>query len=97
MDIKQLFYRASENPFLIEMSDRLYSLTFRLWYFNMKTMDNQGWKEEVTSVKEDLVDLEALLDADAPAPTQTVGDVRKAHLLKHLKRIRSQFLGLSGL
>ncbi|MCG8566956.1 MAG: GntR family transcriptional regulator [Desulfobacterales bacterium] len=99
MDIKQLFYRASENPFLIEMSDRLYSLTFRLWYFNMKKMDHESWHQEVLSVKDDLVSLEKLLApealSDIKAAAQTVGEARKDHLLKHLKRIRSKFLGFS--
>ncbi|MBU0970594.1 MAG: GntR family transcriptional regulator [Proteobacteria bacterium] len=94
MDIKQLFYEAAGNPFLIEMSDRLYSLTFRLWYFNMCKADNEGWNQEVVAIKEDLTDLAGLLPTAAP---DQVGKARREHLLKHLKRIRSKFLGLSGL
>jgi len=94
MDIKQLFYGAAGNPFLIEMSDRLYSLTFRLWYFNMLKMDNKGWNQEVMAIKEDLISLADLLHNNTP---QEVGRARKEHLLKHLKRIRSKFLGLSGM
>lgn len=92
MEIKQLFYQAADNPFLIEMSERLYALTFRLWYFNMVKMDNTTWNLEVLSVKEDLADLSQTLTTNDP---QMVGETRKAHLLKHLKRIRSRFLGLS--
>jgi DNA-binding GntR family transcriptional regulator len=94
MEIKHLFHEAAGNPFLIEMSDRLYSLTFRLWYFNMIKMDNKGWNQEVIAVKEDLTNLVDLLHNNTP---EQVGKARKEHLLKHLKRIRSKFLGLSDL
>ncbi len=92
MGIKQLFHGAAANPFLAEMSDRLYALTFRLWFFNMVKMDHQAWNQEVVAIKEDLTDLSALLTRGTP---EQVGRARKEHLLKHLKRIRSQFLGLS--
>lgn len=92
MAIKQLFYEAAGNPFLTEMSDRLYSLTFRLWYFNMLKMDNRGWNQEVMAIQEDLTSLVDLLHNNTP---EQVGSARKEHLLKHLKRIRSKFLGLS--
>ncbi len=93
MQIKQLFYEAVANPFLIEMSERLYSLTFRLWFFNLLKVDDAEWKIEVESVAEDLRQLKDLLRNQTP---EQVGIARKAHLLKHLKRIRSKFLGLSG-
>ncbi len=93
MEIKQLFYDAAGNPFLVEMSDRLYSLTFRLWYFNMLKMDNNGWNQEVLAIKEDLT---ALVDLLHNHTAEQVGKARREHLLKHLKRIRSKFLGLSG-
>jgi DNA-binding GntR family transcriptional regulator len=92
MGIKRLFHEAAGNPFLTEMSDRLYALTFRLWYFNMLKMHNEEWNPEVLSVKEDLLSLADLIAAGIPSK---VGEARKAHLLKHLKRIRSKFLGLS--
>jgi len=94
MKLKQLFHEAAANPFLTEMSDRLYSLTFRLWYFNMKKMDLNEWQLEVSAIREDVSSLSHLLTSQSPAK---VGDARKAQLLKHLKRIRSTFLGLSGL
>lgn len=94
MQIKQIFHQACSNPFLVEMSDRLYSLTFRLWYFNMLRMDQTEWLEEVTAVKDDLNELSLLITSESPA---RIGEVRKAHLVKHLKRIRSKFLGLSDL
>ncbi len=91
---KKLFHEAAQNPFLIEMSERLYSLTFRLWYFNMLKMDRTTWNQEVDAVQEDLVILADLLQNGTPEQT---GRARKDQLLKHLKRIRSSFLGLTGL
>jgi DNA-binding GntR family transcriptional regulator len=91
--IKQVFHDAANNPFLTEMSDRLYGLTFRLWYFNLKKMNNDEWPGEVASIQEELKDLSTLLTGnDYPE----VGRARKRHLFKHLERIRSKFLGLSG-
>ena len=93
LGIKHLFYEAAGNPFLTEMSDRLYALTFRLWFFNMLKMHNEEWNPEVMSVQEDLVSLSDLLKSATP---EEVGKARREHLLKHLKRIQTKFLGLSG-
>lgn len=90
---KALFHEVAGNPFLTEMSDRLYALTFRVWYFNMLKMNNYDWNREVKSVKEELTELSALLTENDP---EKVGLARKTNLLKHLERIRSKFLGLSG-
>jgi hypothetical protein len=75
------------------MSDRLYALTFRLWYFNMIKMNAETWKIEVATVKKELSEMTTLLAQNNP---MDVGIVRKKFLLEHLERIRSQFLGLSG-
>ncbi len=93
MEFKRLFYDAAANPFLTEISERLYCLTFRLWYFNLLKMHNEEWNIEVASIKEDLLSLSELLKTNTP---KMVGEARKDHLLKHLKRIRSKFLNLSG-
>lgn len=91
--IKKLFHDACGNPFLVEMSDRLYSLTFRLWYFNLLKMSREDWQQEVHIVQQDLSSLSHLLTCEPPPQ---VGAARKEQLLTHLKRIRSTFLGLSG-
>lgn len=91
--IKALFHEAAGNPFLTEMSDRLYALTFRLWYYNMIKMNAAQWKNEVISVKKELTDLAAILTQESPID---VGQARKTHLLEHLERIRSGFFSLSG-
>lgn len=89
---KALFNEAAGNPYLTETSERLYALTFRLWYFNMLKMNDADWSNEVLAVKSELSDLTTVLNQkDATA----VGDTRKKHLLKHLERIRTQFFSLS--
>lgn len=90
--IKALFLEAAGNPFLTEMSDRLYALTFRLWYFNMINMNTEEWNYETASVKKELAEMSALLVKKNPV---NVGRARKKYLLEHLERIRSKFLGLS--
>lgn len=88
---KELFHNACGNPFLIEMSERLYALTFRLWYHNMKKMNLAEWQNEVSCLKDDLGELSLALTSGS---TAHAGEIRKAQLLKHLKRIRSKFLGI---
>ena len=94
MALKQIFNDAAGNPFLAEMSDRFYVLTFRLWYFNLMKMDNQAWKQEVLCLQSDIKELIDMLAAGTP---ETVGKTRKNQLLAHVERIRSTFLGLSGI
>lgn len=91
--IKALFLEAAGNPFLKETSDRLYALTFRMWYTNMLKMNGQEWNRETDSVKKELAEMAVLLAQGSPAE---VGSARKQCLLEHLDRIRSTFLGLSG-
>jgi DNA-binding GntR family transcriptional regulator len=90
--IKKLFHEAAGNPYLTEMSERLYALTFRLWYYNMVKMSTSDWSEEVISVQKELTDLSAVLTQKNPA---NAGRTRKRHLLEHLERIRSKFFSLS--
>lgn len=88
-ELRALFHEAAGNPFLTEMSERLYAITFRLWYLNM---DRGDWQKEVRSVEEDL---EILPDIMIKGDPLEVGRVRHAQLMKHLERIRSKFLGLT--
>jgi DNA-binding GntR family transcriptional regulator len=90
--IKALFLDVAGNPYFKEISDRLYALTFRLWYFNMLKMNTESWQIEISTVKKELSELLAILSRSHPTE---VGIARKKHLLEHLERIRSQFLGLS--
>nr|WP_319493478.1 GntR family transcriptional regulator [uncultured Desulfobacter sp.] len=94
MENKQIFHEAVGNPFLAEMSERLYALTYRLWYFNLLKMDPANWGNEVEAVREDLVILGQCFTSGTP---EQLGQARKKQLLKHLERIRSSFLGLSAI
>ena len=91
--IKALFHEAAANPYLTEMSDRLYALTFRLWYYNMIKMSADEWNEEVMSVQKELIDFSTILNQKN---AKDFGKARKKHLLEHLDRIRSTFFNLSG-
>ncbi|MCA1792519.1 MAG: GntR family transcriptional regulator [Desulfotignum sp.] len=92
MDLKQLFHDAAGNPFLMEMSDRFYVLTFRLWYFNLVKMDNHGLAKEAMCLQ---TDLGALTKVLGEGPPEAVGKDRKDQLLEHIQRIRSTFLGFT--
>jgi DNA-binding GntR family transcriptional regulator len=92
IDLKRLFHDAAGNPFLTEMSDRFYVLTFRLWYFNLIKMDAHGLQRECLCLESDLHALTGLL---ADASPEEVGKARKTQLLDHVERIRNTFLGLS--
>ena len=92
MGIKALFHDAAANPYLTETSDRLYALTFRLWYFNMLKMDTNEWNQEIIAVKQELADLSSILAGKDPAD---VGQARRQHLMAHLERIRTKFFSLT--
>ncbi len=90
--IKDIFHEAAGNPYLKETAQRWYALTFRLWYFNLLKMDDDNWNKEVLSIKEELTALSNVLSEKQPIE---VGHTRKAHLRKHLERIRTTFFSLS--
>ncbi len=77
MDLKRLFHDAAGNPFLTEMSDRFYVLTFRLWYFNLMKMDARGWYGETLCLQSDLDALTGLLSDTSP---EEVGKPEKCSL-----------------
>ncbi len=89
-ELRDLFHEAAGNSFLSEISDRLYALTFRLWYYNMEKGE---WVKEVRSVEEDLEVLPTVLAKGNPVEA---GRMRHAQLMKHLERIRTKFLGLTN-
>ena len=92
--IKEIFNQAAANPFLMDISSRLYALTFRLWYFNLVRVGQAEWDDEVSALGEELAELSGLM---VRGDLQAVGQMRKDRLLRHLQRIRTIFLGLTGL
>ncbi len=87
--LKDLFHKAADNSLLTEISERLYALTFRLWYRNMERGD---WTDEVQTVLAELDELIPLLKSDL---TADLGRIRRNQLMICVERIRNKFLGLA--
>ncbi len=88
-DLKSLFHKAANNPFLTEISERFYALTFRLWYLNM---DKGDWAGEVETVRAELDELIPLL---VSGDATDIGKTRRNQLMTCVERIRNKFLGLT--
>ncbi len=85
--LRSLIHDAAGNQVLAEVSERLYSQTFRLWY---SVLIKSDWNEEVTAV---LKEVETLLDYFSSGGSNEFGIIRKSQLIKHLERLRYKFLG----
>jgi DNA-binding GntR family transcriptional regulator len=84
-DIRNMIHDAAGNPVLKEISDRLYTQTFRLWY---GAMDKGDWNEEVASMVEEIGNLSDLIrDRD----TKSMGMFRRKVLTDHFDRMRRKF------
>ncbi|MCG8565648.1 MAG: GntR family transcriptional regulator [Desulfobacterales bacterium] len=86
--MREIVHDAAGNPVLADVSDRLYSQTFRLWYSVMAKSD---WQEELMAVQRDLENQLAYLES---GKTGEMGQLRKEELLDHIERLRSKFLRL---
>ncbi len=84
-DLRNLIHDAAGNPVLKEISDRLYTQTFRLWY---GAMDKGDWNEEVTSMVEEIGNLSDLIRA---RDTKSMGPFRRKVLTDHFDRMRRKF------
>lgn len=84
-DLRNLIHDAAGNPVLREISDRLYTQTFRLWY---GAMDKGDWNEEVTSMVEEIGTLCNLIHA---RDTKAMGPFRRKVLTDHFDRMRRKF------
>ena len=85
--LRGIIHDAAGNPVLADVSERLYSQTFRLWY---SVLGKSDWQEEVTAV---LNELEKLLEYFSSGNSIEFGTIRKTQLVKHLERLRYKFLG----
>lgn len=85
--LRDIIHDAAGNPVLAEVSDRLYSQTFRLWYI---VLGKRGWREEVTSI---IKELERLLDCFSSGNLKKLGEIRRGQLISHFERLRHKFLG----
>lgn len=84
-DIRNMIHDAAGNPVLKEISDRLYTQTFRLWY---GAMDRGDWNEEVSSMVEEIRNLSDLIPG---RDTKSMGAFRRKVLTDHLDRMRRKF------
>lgn len=84
-EIRSMIHDAAGNPVLKEISDRLYTQTFRLWY---GAMDKGDWNEEVRSMVEEIENLSHLIHS---RDTKSMGSFRRKVLADHLDRTRRKF------
>lgn len=84
-DIRNMIHDAAGNPVLKEISDRLYTQTFRLWY---GAMDKGDWHEEVGSM---VNEIEYLADLIRTGNTKSMGPARRKVLTDHFERMRRKF------
>ena len=85
--LRGIIHDAAGNPVLADVSERLYSQTFRLWY---SVLGKSDWQEEVTAV---LAELGKLLEYFSSGNSIQFGTIRKAQLVEHFERLRYKFLG----
>lgn len=84
--IRRILYDAGNNHVLREMSDQLYSLTFRIWFM---IMGHGDWTEEILAVTNDIKVTHSVLSRRKPIEA---GETRKSLLLHHVERIKRKFL-----
>lgn len=84
-DLRNMIHEAGGNPVLKEISDRLYTQTFRLWY---GAMDKGDWNEEVWSMVEEIKKLSGLIST---RDTKSMGVFRRKVLTDHFDRMRRKF------
>ena len=85
--LRQIIHDAAGNPVLADVSERLYSQTFRLWYSVLAKSD---WQEEVMAVKKEY---EKILAYFSSNPSNAFGSIRRTQLMDHFERLRQKFLG----
>ncbi len=85
--LREIIHDAAGNQVLAEVSDKLYSQTFRLWF---SVMSKSGWPEEVAAVKKEL---KKLVSYFSSGNSNEFGTIRRAQLVDHFERLRRKFLG----
>jgi DNA-binding GntR family transcriptional regulator len=84
--LRDILYGASNNPLLRDISDYLYNITIRLWYFVYERGD---WKEEVSAYLDEIVLTKKVLAEKDPVKA---GETRRSCLAMHIERIKNRFL-----
>ena len=83
---RSILYDAGNNHVLRDISNQLYSLTFRIWFV---IMGHGDWTEEVQAMTNEIRDTHSVLSRRNPIE---VGEARKFALLRHVERIKRKFL-----
>jgi len=84
-DLRNMIHDTAGNPVLKEISDRLYTQTFRLWY---GAMDKGDWNEEVMSMVEEIGKMSGLIPT---RDAKSMGMFRRKVLTDHFDRMRRKF------
>ncbi len=84
--LRKILYDAGNNQVLRDISNQLYSLSFRLWFM---TMGHGDWAEEVSAMTNEIHGIHSVLLRRNPIE---VGEARKSALLRHVERIKRKFL-----
>ncbi|MDZ7760877.1 MAG: GntR family transcriptional regulator [Desulfovermiculus sp.] len=84
---RNVLHEAAGNPVLQDVSEYLYTITFRMWF---ATMGRGDWRTEVQAIENEITETLQVLNTNDPAAT---GKVRHSHLVSHIERIQAKFLG----
>jgi DNA-binding GntR family transcriptional regulator len=84
--LRDILYGAAGNPLMREVSDFLYNITIRLWYFIYEKGD---WKEETSAYLDEIIQTKRALAERDPSKA---GETRRGCLAKHVERIKQRFL-----
>lgn len=84
--LREIIHDASNNPVLKDISNQLYSLTFRIWFV---IMGHGDWGEEVQATANEIRTIHSVLSRRNPIEG---GKARKSLMLRHVERIKRKFL-----
>ncbi len=84
--LRKILYDAGNNYVLRDISNQLYSLTFRLWFVIMGYGD---WTEEVLSITNEIRATHTVLSGGNPIEA---GEARRSVMVRHVERIKRKFL-----
>ncbi|WP_299983765.1 GntR family transcriptional regulator [Desulfobacula sp.] len=87
MAFRDIIHEAAGNPVLADVSDKLYSQTFRIWY---SVLAQNGYQDEVKAVQ---TEVKKFMDCLASGNTDELVGIRKTQLFNHFERLRHKFLG----
>ncbi|SLM29717.1 HTH-type transcriptional regulator [Desulfamplus magnetovallimortis] len=88
--LRNILHDAAGNPVLADLSDGLYSQTFRVWF---SVLAQSEYRDEVLAV---LTELKKIMECIISGDKNELVTIRRNQLLNHFERLRSKFLGTIG-